>query len=47
MLTTIYKEEDGSISKVKLASETPEEAQEMLELIADEVEPVEDVSEEK
>lgn len=30
MLTTIYKEEDGSISAVKLASETPEEAQALI-----------------
>lgn len=30
MLTTVYKDESGAVSAVKLASETPEEAQELI-----------------
>lgn len=30
MLTTVYKDESGAVSAVKLASETPEEAQELM-----------------
>lgn len=40
MLTTVYKNEDGSISAVKLASENPDEAQELLG-VADKYKPTE------
>lgn len=32
MLLTIYKEEDGSISAIKFASQSPEDTQDLLDL---------------